>query len=210
LQRSRGAPDIRIDGPRNDRGSKSHIYPPAPAPTAPPYPTPGQGAFGGAVVAMPPDAPYPIPRGGPNGPNRRPLYRSEYSDSGDSDYSDRDDRDRRHRHRHYHSSDERGLRRSHSEYGPRHRSKSRHRSDKRDRSDNGRSLEESRKHHITATVTGAVAGGFLGREASKGDMLATVAGALAGAFTANVAERGWERHNRDKEDRWEEKWGYRS
>jgi hypothetical protein len=162
-----------------------------------PYPTLGAiGPGNHQLVPMPPDGAYQMQRSSSLYARDRPVYRDDYySSDSDSDYD--------HRHRGRRRSDTRDYRRTHSEYGP--RSHSHHR-----KYDERKGLD---KAHIAATITGAVAGGFVGREASKGDMLATVAGALVGALGANVAEREWERHKRrdaKQEVKWEEKWGYRN
>jgi hypothetical protein len=75
-----------------------------------------------------------------------------------------------------------------------------------------RPRDDRKDHHIAASLAGAVAGGYLGRETSKGDRMATVLGAVVGAVGANVAEREWERHkqkDRREEEQWEMKWGRR-
>lgn len=109
------------------------------------------------------------------------------------------------------------LHRSKSAYyeRPRQRSRSRYGDDydyryddRNRRHDGGR----ARDGHVAASLAGAVAGGFLGHETSKGDRIATVLGAVVGAVGANVAEREWERHKRKdwrEEEQWELKWGRR-
>jgi len=92
----------------------------------------------------------------------------------------------------------------HSDVDRRRRDRSR--SSSRER----RRFQPNKDHHLAASVAGAVAGGFLGREVSKGDWKAAVAGAVVGALGANAAERTWEAHQRKdrrQEDEWEYKWG---
>jgi hypothetical protein len=171
------------------RVDSSHIYPPKPIPMIPPYPT-----TAGALIAMPPDDNYPLSRyddrldarsrqvGRARSTGAR--YRDDDRYYDDHGY-DRDDRDR---------------------HGRRRRSRSR--SNSRDRYGH----HDKKDHHLAASVAGAVAGGLIGREASKGDWKSTVAGAVVGALGANAAERTWEAHQRkDKrqEDNWEYKWGRR-
>jgi hypothetical protein len=53
-----------------------------------------------------------------------------------------------------------------------------------------------KEHSISASIAGALAGGFLGHQAGKGDMFTTAAGALVGAFGGGAAA---EKHARSKE-----------
>jgi Glycine zipper 2TM domain len=158
---------------------------------APPYPT-----TGGALIPMPPDgAPYTSlsrsasERGRPRGQQQtldvmRPgLDRARSTGYYDDEFWDR-------------ARDQHGGRRSHSRDGRRPHSQS----------------HKERDLHLGVSLVGAVAGGFLGKKASKGDWKATVAGAVVGALGANVAEREWDRHKRkddQEEDNWESKWGRR-
>ena len=105
---------------------------------------------------------------------------------------------------------EHALHRSKSAYYERPRARSRSRYGDDDRRDDGH--RRPRDGHVAASLAGAVAGGFLGHETSKGDRMATVLGAVVGAVGANVAEREWDRHKRRdwrEEERWEAKWGRR-
>jgi hypothetical protein len=166
----------------------------------PPYPTTAH------TIPMPPDGVYvePPPRAGlarAATDDRRLLYPSSPAGAGAGALAP----PRGHAlHRSKSAYYERPRERSRSHYGD---------GDRYDRyDDRPPPPRRAREGHVAASLAGAVAGGLLGRETSKGDHIATVIGAVVGAVGANVAEREWDRHKRKdwrEEERWEAKWGRR-
>ncbi|KAF2666361.1 hypothetical protein BT63DRAFT_458724 [Microthyrium microscopicum] len=176
-------PQIKVD--------TTHIYPPPPLPMSPPYPT-----TAGPLVAMPPDAPYPLIRAHSDDPRpretqllprgRAPVARARSAIAlrqRSRSWSRGSDEERHHHHH---------RRRAHS----------------RER-DGGHKHDSKKFNHVTAGLAGAIAGGFIGKQVSKGDLAATVGAAVVGALGAGLAEKQWERHrdgHRREEKRWEHEW----
>lgn len=124
---------------------------------------------------------------------RRPRY-----DSADdySDYSDEDDYDRRDRRRSHHRG--RDKRRTQSQgagsTAPPARSKSRAGDMKRKVQERLQKMGfEEKDMGLAASAAGALAGGFLGNRAGKGDIMSTIIGAAAGGFGANALEKRHEK-----------------
>lgn len=150
------------------------------------YPPPPDAPTGGGMKPadeyVPP--PYPTPRStravsiresGPPPPTRQArveAYRGSYSARDAYSNAPSYDREPR-RHGSVRSSMSRRRRRSKSPYG------------------NG----------VASAAMGALAGGFLGTELTKGDTLATVAAAVVGAVGAHEAERKYERFEQRKQEK---------
>ncbi|KAF2666221.1 hypothetical protein BT63DRAFT_428000 [Microthyrium microscopicum] len=69
-----------------------------------------------------------------------------------------------------------------------------------------RSRNDEKDHHLGAGLAGAIAGGYLGNEATGGkDKMGALIGAVVGAIGAGLADKMWEKHQR-KDDRQDDKW----
>lgn len=135
---------------------------------------PSGGGMRPASEYQPPPYPYPRTRGSrPPSPTRRArteAYRTSYSSRDAYPVAPSQDREH-HRHGSIRSSASRRRRRSKSPYG------------------NG----------VASAAMGALAGGFLGTELTKGDTLATVAAAVVGAVGAHEAERKYEKFEQKRQ-----------
>jgi hypothetical protein len=212
-QRPTSRPRIAVDRPADDDpddDGQTHIYPPAPQPMRPPYPVTTQ------AIPMPPDGVYTEqpPPPSPTAPaalSRAATDHRLLHPAGALSLAP----PRSHAlHRSKSAYYERPRPRSHSRYGDGDGYSRRDDDDRwrRDGARPGTDRPGAREPHIAASLAGAVAGGFLGHETSKGDRMATVLGAVVGAVGAHVAESEWERHKRRdwrEEERWEAKWGRR-
>jgi uncharacterized protein YcfJ len=103
--------------------------------------------------------------------------------------------------RHYDDGPRRPRAKSANYYPPSPpRSRSRHRDRSRSRDDRDRK-DKGKDFHIGASLAGALAGGYLGHEAGRGDRMSTIAGVVVGALGASLLEHQVDKRKERKGDR---------